>query len=154
MLKLDLEEYFNLIKQLEYFIIKLETPYVPRDFPKNYAIGKDIDIIVSGNDFDKIKEITQIFSRNYPNYTIIIYETDLNSFRLRFQEDNKLHYQIDIRTLIEGISEETIIKCFEGRLKNNNYYILPPKLERFFRELEYKKYGNLKPWHKIWLDNN
>jgi len=154
MLKLDLEEYFNLIKELEYFIIKLETPYVPKDFPKKYAVGKDIDIIVSSNDFDKIKEVTKIFSRNYSNYTILIYETDLNSFRLRFQEDSKLHYQIDIRTLIEGISEETIIKCFEKRMKNKNYYVLPPKLERIFRELEYKKHGNLKPWHKIWLDNN
>ena len=153
--KLDLTKYLFMIKDLKYFIIKLETPYVPKDFPQNYAIGKDIDLIVSIDDFEKIKEITKYFSNEYSEYNIILHDSDSDCFRLRFENNNnKLHYQIDIRTSLQGITNEHIQKCLEYRIMNNNYYILPPKLERVFRELEYIRYGNSKPWHKDWLDNN
>ena len=152
--KLDLKNYLFMIKDIEYFIIKLETPYVPKDFPKNYAIGKDIDLIVSSNDFEQIKEITKDFSKEYSEYNIILYDSDSDCFRLRFEDNNTLHYQIDIRITMEGITNEHIQRCLENRIMQSNYYILPPNLERVFRELEYKTYNNSKPWHKDWLDNN
>ena len=43
-------------------------PYAPTDFPQNYAIGKDIDIIVDKKDYKKIYKIIKIFSKNYINF--------------------------------------------------------------------------------------
>ena len=65
---LDLLYFFEQIKELRYFVTKIDVPYVPEDFPKSYAVGKDIDIIVDQRDFRKIYDIVQKFSSDYNNF--------------------------------------------------------------------------------------
>ena len=44
---LDLNKLFNNLEDIKYFITKIDVPYVPQDFPSEYAVGKDVDLISS-----------------------------------------------------------------------------------------------------------
>lgn len=42
------------IGDLDYCLIKYEAPYQDRSFPNKYTIGKDLDILVSRADFERL----------------------------------------------------------------------------------------------------
>ena len=93
-----LEKLFKEISENEYSLVKVHTPYQPLDFPKNYALGKDIDVLVSGEDSFLLYEKIKKFSDYHDGLFKIeeIYEKD--GYRFRFlNQDNTLHYQIDVK---------------------------------------------------------
>ena len=140
---LNLNNYFNEIKDINYALTKIDVPYNPKEFPNKYAVGKDLDILVSANDYNKIKTITIKYFKQYPLFTFKIIETN-NNFRLRLEVKNKLHYQIDIT-----VNNALII----GRVEKDNYYILSLENEKIVRLNEFKKNPH-KKHHKIWLIKN
>ena len=140
---LNLNNYFNEIKDINYGLTKIDVPYNPKEFPNKYAVGKDLDILVSANDYNKIKTITIKYFKQYHLFTFKIIETN-NNFRLRLEVKNKLHYQIDIT-----INNSLII----GRVEKDNYYILSLENEKKVRLNEIKKNPH-KKHHKDWLLGN
>ena len=81
---------------------------IQKKFPKHYAICKDLDMLASSTDYPKIKYLANNYFKQYgKHFQIEILEED-NNFRLRMEENNKLHYQIDItinNELIENKKE-------------------------------------------------
>ena len=141
---IDLNNFLIEIIDINYALTKTDVPYNPKDFPNTYAIGKDLDIFVSQNDYKEIKKITSKYFKQYnKQFNIKIIEKD-NNFRLRMEENNKLHYQIDIT-----IND----KLIQNRVKKKNYYILSLENEKIVRLFEYKK-NPKKKHHKKWLINN
>ncbi|MBM08549.1 MAG: hypothetical protein CMF69_03095 [Magnetovibrio sp.] len=141
---IDLNNFLIEIIDINYALTKIDVPYNPKDFPNTYAIGKDLDIFVSQNDYKEIKKITSKYFKQYnKQFNIKIIEKD-NNFRLRMEENNKLHYQIDIT-----IND----KLIQNRVKKKNYYILSLENEKIVRLFEYKK-NPKKKHHKKWLINN
>ena len=127
---IDLNNFLIEIIDINYALTKIDVPYNPKDFPNTYAIGKDLDIFVSQNDYKEIKKITSKYFKQYnKQFNIKIIEKD-NNFRLRMEENNKLHYQIDIT-----IND----KLIQNRVKKKNYYILSLENEKIVRLFEYKK---------------
>ena len=109
---IDLNNFLIEIIDINYALTKIDVPYNPKDFPNTYAIGKDLDIFVSQNDYKEIKKITSKYFKQYnKQFNIKIIEKD-NNFRLRMEENNKLHYQIDIT-----IND----KLIQNRVKKKNY---------------------------------
>ena len=141
---LDIENYINIIVNINYALTKMDVPYMPQKFPHLYPIGKDLDIVVSQTDYEKIKELTIKYFKQYnKRFNIKIVEKN-NNFRLRMEENNKLHYQIDITTNNELI---------QNRVKKDNYYTLSLENEIIVRQKEVKKNPH-KKHHIEWLSNN
>ncbi len=143
---IDLNQYLNSIKDLNYAIAKFDVPYNPKTFPDNYAVGKDLDIFISTKDFEILKNRTIDFCNLYKrNYTIFIIDNNNNNFRIRLlEEKNKLHYQFDLT------ENDTII---EDRILVQNFYILSLDNEIIIRKEECKKNPH-KSHHKKWLQEN
>ena len=140
---LNLNNYFNEIKDINYALTKIDVPYNPKEFPNKYAVGKDLDILVSAKDYNKIKTITIKYFKQYSLFTFKIIETN-NNIKLRLEEKNKLHYLIDII-----VNNSLII----GRVEKDNYYILSLENEKKVRLNVIKKNPH-KKYHKIWLIKN
>jgi|ETNmetMinimDraft_4_1059912.scaffolds.fasta_scaffold01777_12 hypothetical protein len=150
---LDLKFFLNVMSQYKYFITKIDVPYVPKDFPTNYAIGKDLDIVVSKEHFEDVKLFCDLYSRTYPSFNII-WEKAHGGFGLRFEKDGKLHFKFDVRHLVEHISDGHIVNSMNNRLLKDGYFILDNVHEKPFREVAYNFKTRPKPWHKEWLDKN
>lgn len=140
---INLNNYLNVISKMNYAITKTDVPYNPKTFPFEYAIGKDLDIYVSSDDFTQICDITNIYFTDYIDFVIKIIKKR-NNFRLRIEQNNKLHFQIDIT-----VNNSLII----NRIKKSNYYILSLENEKKVRLNEIKKNPN-KKYHKEWLIKN
>jgi hypothetical protein len=153
---LNLNNYFKSISNLDYAIAKIDTPYNPKEFPKKYAIGKDLDIFVKKKDFEKIKMATINYFNQYKNFYVYPDKNrPTNNFILLIMDKSKkknwkkekyhnswCHYQIDITV------NDSLIK---NRVKKENFYILSMENEKIVRLNELKKNPH-KKHHKDWLD--
>jgi hypothetical protein len=140
---LNINEYLNKIDDINYALTKIDVPYNPKNFPIEYAMGKDLDIFVSSEHFEIIKKKTNEYFNKYTQFQFKIIKTK-NNFRLRMEENDKLHFQIDIT-----IDNLLIL----DRVKKKNYYILSLENEKKVRLLEVKNHPN-KIHHKKWLKYN
>ena len=138
----DIYTYLNQIKMYDYAVTKTDVPYMPKNFPKEYPIGKDLDLFVSVNNFDLIKKTTVNYFNKYNKLFDIKIIKSNNNFRLRLEKNNKLHYQIDI-TINDNLIKNKIIV--------DNYYILSLENEFIVRTNEIKNNPN-KIHHKLWLE--
>ena len=135
---INVNEYLNKINNINYALTKLDVPYNPKNFPFEYAIGKDLDMFVSQNDYKEIKKITIKYFKQYnKQFNIKIIEKN-NNFGLRMEVNNKLHYLIDI-----CIND----KLIQNRVKKDNYYMLSLENEKIVRLLAYNK-NPKKKYHK------
>ena len=50
------------MRPYSYAFVKIDVPYMPKDFPENIPVGKDADIICSKNDFCKLWDIVKDWS--------------------------------------------------------------------------------------------
>ena len=112
--RIELRAFFEAISDFDYVMIKLETPNTHRQFPHNYTIGTDIDIIASSDDFPKIKFIiNQLNKHKKFNIKEI---SDISSFKLRYQFGKFLNLQFDVsasdesKLFLNCINNSTSIK--------------------------------------------
>ena len=139
---INLINYFKQIQEINYALTKIDVPYNTSDFPNTYPVGKDLDIFVSIDDFEKIKKITNNFLKDYRKDFIIKIICTKNNIRFRLENKKKLHYQIDITIEFDSI--------LENKIKNDIYNILSLNNEAIIRKLEIKKNPH-KIHHLEWL---
>lgn len=139
---IDLIGYLNLIKNYRYALSKIDAPYMPKNFPSEYPIGKDMDMFVGVDDYNKVIEITKEYFAQ-EGFDIKHVEIQ-NNFRLRLISENRLHYQIDITR------SDNFVK---GRVKNKNYYMVSFDTEKIIRKKEVEKNPH-KLHHKEWLEKH
>ena len=94
---INLSKFLDSISEYLYVIIKTQTDYMPKNFPKIYPIGKDIDILTTKEDYKKIVKEALLFSKDEENkkFNVKIKEDDIK-FRLRYEYRNQLHFLIEI----------------------------------------------------------
>lgn len=126
---MDLNSLFDEIKNEVWALIKVDTPYTPKDFPDSIPVGKDLDVICLKKNFDYICSAAKKIS----NFKII---RNKNNVRMRDERGGKLHYQIDIT--YDYISNKFTKEALKRRKKEKNYYILDLKDEITARRFEYK----------------
>jgi len=151
--KINLSEFLKKIENVPYFLIKTkESPYSRETFPIVYPIGKDLDVITNSSNHKELMDISLDFAHGYNDaFSIKIIETD-NNCRVRFENEGKLHYQIDVTKDLCG--KDIVQKCLEHRKKEIfSYYILPPKYEFIFRLYEIEKNPSKKHHLKYCLNH-
>tara|TARA_Y100000992_G_C20928746_1_gene333427 strand:+ start:102 stop:542 length:441 start_codon:yes stop_codon:yes gene_type:complete len=143
---INLSKYLDEILNINYAISKFDVPYMPINFPEKYPIGKDLDILVSSNDFKEIQEITTKYFMKYSGQFITkIMKEGNDRFFLRIMNKNyNLHYMIDIT-----IND----KLIQNRVKKYNYFILSLENEKKVRLMEVRENPN-KLYHREWLIKN
>ena len=148
--KLNLRALFELLDRrgMKYFLIKTDAPYMVDNFPDDYPVGKDIDMICLPDQFTDIKN--DIFSIDYSDFDVRVINQGDN-YRVRFEEAGKLHYQIDLTCRYPWhLDEDFLRKCMENRVKKNGYYVLPPEYELGFRLYE-TVHDPQKKHHQRWV---
>lgn len=150
--KLQITDLLSEFEGLEYVVLKVDTPYMPSDFPENYPIGKDLDILVARRDLNRARTIISRFvkSTNWPwKYKKI---NDDYREKIRFLWHGKLHYLIDITSSLNNRSLEKAL-LEERKKKCNKYYIPSIRSELLLRTVEYER-CKAKKYHIAYILEN
>lgn len=132
--KLNLKKLFDALGDIPYFLIKLDTPYAVQDFPENYPVGKDLDIITLPEHYGDV--INALGSLDPSGFGLRMISNSSNH-RLRFETDGVLHYQFDVTcSFNKHLDEDFLRMCMKHRLKKDGYYFLPTGYEIAFRLYE------------------
>ncbi|MDB4337448.1 hypothetical protein OAA09_00360 [bacterium] len=97
--KIDLPRFLAMIKEEDYALTKIEVPYMVENFPINYPVGKDLDILVSKESFYSVMSKLITFSRDYQKTFVLKDVPETDGIRVRFHKkfgNQELEYQIDI----------------------------------------------------------
>lgn len=148
---LKINEFLDSIKEDEYVIIKEEVPYMPQNFPNSYPLNKDLDILCSVKDYEKIVKKAILFSNFYKTkYNIKIIQEEARC-KIRFLLNNYLCYQLDISNC--KIVDIKNLNLLENKIKKKNYYIPSIEDEILIRQKEYEKNKN-KKYHLEYVERN
>ena len=147
---LNLKKLFEKLEGFKIALIKTDVPYMPSNFPKTYAVGKDLDIVVEKNKIDDLRIIFEDYSQDYRDDFNIICIDEPHGFRVRFQEGNKLHFQFDVKWSICG-SETFSKSLLDDRILADGYYITDS-----VHELIVRLHCNAphKPYHLKYIKDN
>lgn len=141
MTKLDLNQFFRIIDDLAYILIKTDTPYTPKNFPDDYP-NKDVDIIVEADDIECIKGDVIAFCCQYSSvFGLKIVE----EHRYRLYEGDTFHYQFDISTTFFDLPDWFIRESIDKRIETKGFFVCPVAYELAYRIVAYR--NKHKPWH-------
>lgn len=132
--KLDLPQFLSMIKVDDYALTKIDTPYMVDNFPIDYPVGKDADLLVSEKSFYCVMAKLITFSRSYPDVFDIKEVAEPDGIRIRFHKktgDRSLEYQIDV-TVSSLVNDDSVIV-------NDGYKMLNEEWECYSRLLSLKK---------------
>ncbi len=120
---LNVAEIIDAISSYEYVLTKTDVPYMPSDFPKNYPLGKDMDIICSKSDFNTICEkiVISLHSMSLP-YSINVIDKSKYHKMIRVELDGHLIYQFDIASELLIPNADFIPQMLKRRVGEQNYY--------------------------------
>lgn len=141
---LNLADFFKSISDIPYIALKLDVPYMVNDFPNEYPIGKDIDLIVEQHNLPLMIDRTKQFSEKGNNFKVKWYVKKCR-FKVRFEFMGELHYQIDVRSNYKDLSKEFISESIIYRSKKDYIQTTPIRYEVIYRlvdlyEDRYKKH--------------
>lgn len=142
----SLKDYFEIINSYPYVVIKLDSEYLPYDFPNRYPFGKDLDIVCE-KEFAKtlVADTIEFITKNIDvrRYTIR-HIKESNRDRIRIECGNCLIFQFDIVTDLEGISQGFICDSIKNREKRRGCYVPRLSDELIYREQEYRNHPEKK----------
>ncbi len=134
---IDIFSFLQSIKNYHYVLTKTDVPYMVKNFPHDYPLSKDLDLICDKKDFKNICVAANIFASKYKNkYSIRILNFS-NQLRIRFELSNFLCYQIDIASKIDGVNGLFVQGALDRRVKRDSFFCFSEKEEIFIRILEY-----------------
>ena len=109
--KLDVKSILEHIHDCQYVITKNDVPYMPKDFPYHYPLGKDIDIVCAD---DKEYEKVLVSVMN----DIKIYESSYLVRTIKYKDDDHREYRTLVRLEQEGpiLVFQFDIACRTGKL--------------------------------------
>jgi hypothetical protein len=131
---LKVKELLDKLKDFEYVLIKTQAPYMPDNFPKSYPVGKDLDVMVREDDIQTLRDMLEEFSEDYADDFDIYCIDEKYGFRVRFQEGKKLHFQFDIKSMSDSLSQNFVTEMIDKReWIDEGYYIAPDEYELIIR---------------------
>lgn len=122
--RIDVVAVLDRMRPYAYVLTKTDVPYMPKDFPKHFPIGKDMDIICTENDFRPIADtIAQIIRGwSFPFEIKEIIKSPKHK-RLRIEHWGDLVYQFDVACELEEIDDSFVEKMVENRKAIASYYV-------------------------------
>lgn len=151
MSKLNLVKFFEKIYQLSYVLIKVDTPYMPKDFPENYP-NKDMDIIVLDEDVDSMKEEVVDFCSRYSSVFEMKVIPEDTGTRYRLYLGEIFHYQFDVSTDFFQLPLWFVRQSIQKAISVKGYHVSPIEYEIVYRLVAF--HNKSKPWHLDYIREN
>jgi hypothetical protein len=153
---LNLKELFSRLESNEYIkyvLIKTDVPYMPFNFPKEYAVGKDLDIMIPWGGLDEARTLFEEYAEEYAEEFDIYCIDETHGFRVRFQEGKKLHFQFDVKCASDNMPNDFIYKLINnGTIYiDDEYPITTPEYEIIFR---IENQSPHKPHHQKYIEDH
>jgi hypothetical protein len=151
---IDVKGILETIKNYNYVITKFNVPYMPDNFPENYPLNKDIDIICNKDDYENIKNAISSFleksNHNLCINKVVKKNNEDKEYRalIRCELYSYLIFQFDIAYQIGGIKDSFISDMVNNKQLKNNFFISSIEYEIVIRLQEIHKY----PYKKHHLD--
>lgn len=146
---IDVKKFLDSIKEYEYALCKTEVPYMPGNFPLDYPLGKDIDVLCTEKDFTLICAKAKFFALDYSYRVKKVFKGGHFLLRLGLGsapgKEDFLCFQIDV-----SICPDEVIK----RRRWKGYYVLGEDDERRLRLQEYLKSPEKKYHLEYYLGRN
>ena len=151
----DISVFFKAIENLDYVLLKTEVPYMPDTFPKDYALGKDLDILCKEEDMDRMIEESERYANAYASENKLTVRTIKKkaTYRIRLEYLSCLILLIDISTSYNGIKKEFFREIFHHKKRKNGYNVMEIQYEAVIRFEEVLKNPD-KAYHRDWLTNH
>lgn len=134
---IDIFSFLQSIKNYHYALTKIDVPYMVKNFPHDYPLSKDLDLICDKKDFENICVAAKVFASKYKDKYFVRILHFNNRLEIRFELSNFLCYQIDIGSKIDGANDLFVKNALDGRVKRNGFFCFSEKEEIFIRILEY-----------------
>ena len=132
---IDLPKLLSMIKKYNYALTKVDVPYMPDNFPEDYPLGKDMDVVCDEKDFKSICSKLKKYSQHYEDRYKVRHRIKKNGdFNLRFElssapgKKNYLCYGVHVSPHV-----------FVERVSGGSYYVLGLVDELKIRIAEYEK---------------
>ena len=159
--QIDVKSILDHIHGYNYVIIKIDVPYMPEDFPKNYPLGKDIDIICADQKeyvliLDSVlKDVNRY--RDFYNIRVVKKYTNIGKeYRslLRLElEGHFLVFQFDISCRTGRLNDAFTQEMMTNRFGLNGLFVPLRKYEIILRLDEY--HNNMgKQYHLEYVKEN
>ena len=142
---MDLNIFLDSIKGCKYALIKVDVPYMPKEFPDVIPEGKDLDIICTKSDFGFICDRARVLFKDYK----IVEEG--NNFRLRMMRGKRLYYQIDVT--YDYMDKSFTEAALKRRKREKNYYVLSVEDEVRVRMEDFKMHP-YKQYHMDYVNRH
>ena len=146
---LNIGNFIDRIRGQDYVLVKTDVPYMPRNFPNTFPLGKDLDIVCTQESFEPIRQQILDFAESENPGFNLIEKVKENEFRLRFELEGFLIYQLDLRTKIHDMNTAQIIGRREAK---NNYFVPTLADEAMLRAKEFAA-NNRKMHHQEFVES-
>ena len=134
---IDIFSFLQSIKDYNYALTKIDVPYMVKNFPYDYPLSKDLDLICGKKDFKNICVAAKLFASKYKDKYCVRFLPFNNRLKIRFELSNFLCYQIDIGSKIDGVNDLFVKNALDRRVKRDGFFCFSEKEEIFIRILEY-----------------
>jgi len=148
---LKVKELLKKLETYDYVLVKTDAPYMPSNFPKTYTIGKDLDIMVREDDIKELRDLFEKFSEDYAEEFDIICIDEKYGFRIRYEENRKLHFQFDVKYMDANLNEDFVESMLDNREYSKEYFISDPQHEMVIR---INNHAPHKQHHQTYIDKH
>ena len=147
---LDITEFFKAINNEKYVIAKLETPYMPKDFPENVPVGKDIDILCMTESLEHLADQAETFCHNYASeYNCIRRSMGKQRFQIRLELNGFTLFLWDFTSQEDGLNDRFVMDAIADCIIFGYIHKMKPEYEVIYRRniLNMKS----KQYHEAWV---
>ncbi|MFK7833706.1 MAG: hypothetical protein AB8B52_10550 [Winogradskyella sp.] len=135
--RINLVAFFEFMEDKDYVIVKLDSPKIHHNFPDEYIIGTDVDIIVLDKDLGRIKSVILDLNENKKLQCQVI---DSNkNVKIRYELGGFLNFQFDLSA---NTTSKLFNDClfYKDSMKNLNVPNIKYELLLRAKELDSKSY--------------
>ena len=150
----DISSVFEHIKDYDYVLTKMDVDYMPKDFPKHYPLGKDIDVLCADiENFDSIVDliwvdVKTLFDNKY--FSTRIWKRSNSRKQIRIEQEGYPVFIFDCSYILENSVDGTSNLICENKQQVNGYYIPNNECEVLVRFCDIKSHPEKKR-HKDYI---
>lgn len=152
-IKVDITDYFEDIIDCDYVLTKFDVPYMPKDFPKNVPLGKDIDILCNLKSLDiLVNKAEEFCKQKFPDIDCIHRKISQTRTQIRLELNGFTIFIWDFSSKEDGLNDLFIIDALSNSITINGIKTTNNEYEVIFRKNILKK--KFKSYHQEYINNN
>jgi hypothetical protein len=149
---LDVKGAIQSISQFNYALVKLDTPFIPKDFPNHWNLYTDIDILCSESEYySLVNSILKHIDKNKNGFSTKILRCHRKDreirtkIRINLMFESCCVFQFDICSYLDHTKNNFIMEALKYKVYKDSFYAFSSEYEYIVRLIEiyehpYKKH--------------